>query len=329
MDRGRESERPYRVVAIGGGDGLHALVRGLVADRAEVTAILTVADDGGSSGRLRKEFDIPPPGDIRRCLVALSQADPLIGELFEYRFTDAYLKGHSFGNLFIAVLTQLSGDFRQAIERARELLGASGRVIPATDRKVVLVAEHRDGSKSTGQQAIAQSGKPIAAIRLVPRPPSVSEEIREALAQADLICVGPGSLYTRIAPNLLVPGMVEAINASKAPVVWVANLMTQPGETDGYSAADHLRVFQEFRPALRIDRILVPSEAPGEAQRELYAGSGAEFVDYEGRLGPRAPEVVARPFIASGDKVRHDPRQLAAALLGLLGDRQRSLEAAD
>jgi uncharacterized cofD-like protein len=318
-----------RVVAFGGGVGLHALLTGLAARDAEVTAVLTVADDGGSSGRLRKEFDIPPPGDIRRCLVALSSADPVIGELFEYRFEESFLKGHSFGNLFIAVLTRLSGDFRQAIERAHDLLGARGKVIPATNHKVVLVAEHDDGSKSTGQQAIAKAGKPIRDLRLVPRPPRVSEEIRAEIEAADLICLGPGSLYTRIAPNLLIPGMVQCINRAQAPVAYVANLMTQPGETDGFALSDHLRVFRSFDEPLRIDTVLVPSDTVDVHRRQSYAECGAEVVHVDASTADLGVAVRGEPFIASGDKVRHDPNRLAAALIELVRGGEQSQEAAD
>lgn len=322
-----ETDSRTHIVAFGGGAGLHALLTGLAARDARVTAVLTVADDGGSSGRLRKEFDIPPPGDIRRCLVALSSADPVIGELFEYRFTDSYLKGHSFGNLFIAVLTRLSGDFRQAIERAHNLLGARGKVIPATNQKVVLVAEHEDGSKSTGQQAIASAGKPIRDLKLLPKPPAVSDEIRDEILSADLICLGPGSLYTRIAPNLLVPDMVACINAAPAPVVYVANLMTQPGETDGFTLRDHLDVFAKLDPPLSVDIVLVPEDQVDARRVHEYSVSGAELVRNDIR-GDEAPLRRAR-FIALGDKVRHDPDRLAAALLGLARGAERSREAAD
>ena len=283
-----------RIVALGGGTGMKALLSGLHKHDVDVCAVITVADDGGSSGRLRRDFDIPPPGDIRNCLVSMSDADPLIGELFQYRFEDSILRGHNFGNLFLAVLTRLSGDFRTAIERARTLLSVRGNVIPSTDRKVVLVAEHPDGTKSTGEQAISHSGRTISRISLVPIPPPVSAEIEDYLASADVICLGPGSLYTSILPNLLVPGMTEAVNRSQASVAYIANLMTQPGETDGFDLRAHVTTLTSAGNGLRIDSVI------------------ARFDD-----GPQIAGIPLRrlPIISDESNVRHSPDRLAAAVL--------------
>lgn len=304
-----------QIVAIGGGTGMHALLKGLTARDVDVCAIITVADDGGSSGRLRKDFDIPPPGDIRNCLVALADAkDPILGELFQYRFEDSIIKGHSFGNLFIAVLTKLTGDFRGAIERARQLLGVRGKVIPATEMKVVLVAEHHDGTKSTGESAIGKSRKPIQRIRLLPRPPAISEEIRSHLRGADVICIGPGSLYTSICPNLLVPGMTQEINASDAEVLCIANLMTQPGETDDFTLADHIRVLRTLDEPLVIDRILCHSDPIAHERIERYAEEGSRPIDVAVDAVDGVP-VERCDLVDVGIHIRHSPERLAAAVL--------------
>ncbi|HGY92908.1 MAG TPA: uridine diphosphate-N-acetylglucosamine-binding protein YvcK [Planctomycetes bacterium] len=308
----QSGDRPLRIVALGGGTGLHGLLNGLHRRGDDLTAIITVADDGGSSGRLRKDFEIPPPGDIRNCLVALSDADPILGELFQYRFEDSMLEGHAFGNLFIAVLTRLTGDFRGAIERARALLGVRGRVIPATETMVVLVAEHPDGSKSTGEQVISLSGKPIRSIRLVPVPPPVSQEIVDAIESADLVVLGPGSLYTSIIPNLLVPGMVEALNRSKAPIVVVSNLMTQPGETDGFDAIDHLEALTRLDPSPRVEAVIVPSDRACDRLMDLYAEAGSFPVTLDSARAAEDELLVLRtPVIEDGPQIRHDPLKLA------------------
>ena len=311
----RQAERARRIVALGGGTGLHALLRGLHQRGDELCALITVADDGGSSGRLRKDFAIPPPGDIRNCLVALSDADPILGELFQYRFEQSVLKGHAFGNLFIAVLARLSGDFRGAIERARALLGVRGRVIPSTDQMVVLVAEHPDGTKSTGETAISASDKPIDRIRLVPRPPRVSAEIAEVIENADLVILGPGSLYTSIVPNLLVPGMIELLNQAKAKVLLVSNLMTQPGETGGFDFEDHLKALQSLDGDIEIDMVLTAMDQIGPNRIHRYAEAGAEPVRCPAGVDTvRGVTVHRAKIIEHGERARHDPGLLAEAI---------------
>ena len=305
-----------RIVAMGGGTGMKALLSGLHKYDVDVTAIITVADDGGSSGRLRRDFDIPPPGDIRNCLVALSDADPLIGELFQYRFEESILKGHSFGNLFIAVLTKLSGDFRTAIERARSLLSVRGQVLPSTDRKVVLTAEHPDGTKSTGEQAISASRKSIVRMSLVPKPPPVSEEIEKVLEAADVVCFGPGSLYTSITPNLLVPGMVDAVNRSNARTLYIANLMTQPGETDGCSLEMHVRSLLGLSGGLRIDEIVSRSEGLDAERAGTYLREGAQPVDDDLSIDAILGVPIRRlPLIDAGSHIRHSPALLSAIVV--------------
>ena len=267
-----------KIAVIGGGTGISPCLSGIKHLTTSITAIVTVADDGGSSGRLRKDYDMLPPGDIRNCLVALSSAEPLLTDLFSYRFDDELLRGHSFGNLFLAVLTKLTGDFRQAIERARMILDVRGVVIPSTTERVVLVAEHDDGTKSTGEQRISTSQKPIRALSLRPTPKPVSQEIRSAIEDADLVVIGPGSLFTSIIPNLLVPGMPDAIAKSRGKVVLVANLVTQPGETDGFDLERHVNALHDLGGLRRIDFILVHDGPIPADVEERYRSSGAEVL---------------------------------------------------
>jgi uncharacterized cofD-like protein len=308
-----------RVVVLGGGTGISPCLSGLKDVVESVTAIVTVADDGGSSGRLRKDYDMLPPGDIRNCLVALSSAEPLLAELFSYRFEDSLLRGHAFGNLFLAVLTRLTGDFRQAIERARTILNVKGRVLPSTDSRVVLVATHEDGTKSTGEQSISKAKRPVASLALKPAPPRVSTEIVDALKEADLVVLGPGSLLTSIVPNLLVPGMAEAVAACKGRVLLVANLATQPGETDGFDLERHVATLRSIGRLTRIDRVLVHDGALGAAAIARYEASGASLL-----FAPSTSTVAGVPVVradvaheTSDGKLRHHGPRLAAALAAL------------
>ncbi len=259
MKNGRQQRAPgARVVAIGGGTGLSMLLRGLkhyVARRrqeserhpiVDLAAIVTVSDDGGSSGRLRREYSVLPPGDIRNCMVALSQDEALLGRLFQYRFhSGSGLRGHSFGNLFLTALSHVTGDFAEAVKVSGEVLAIRGRIFPATLENVTLEAVMTDGKIVSGETRIPKSGKKIRRLRLQPRQVRPLPEVLQAIAQANLILIGPGSLYTSILPNLLVSGVAEAIESSPATRVYVANLMTQPGETEGFSLSDHVRVIFE------------------------------------------------------------------------------------
>lgn len=313
-----------RIVVLGGGTGIAACLRGLKAHTREITAVVTVADDGGSSGRLRKDYQMPPPGDARNCLVALSRGDPLLQELMSYRFTDSILRGHSFGNLLLTVLTQLGGNFTEALRRTAIFLDCAGEVLPSTEARVVLEALHPDGSKSTGEQAISSAGKPISSMALRPLPPPLTTYLRERLAEASLIVIGPGSLYTSLAPNLLVPGMVEAIESSPARRILIANLMTQPGETDGFDLARHVTQLRQVTGLERLDAVLCSStQAEGEVLQH-YAAAGAEPVQV-----PLLAETVAGiPLIRAplstvlpGGMVRHDSERLAALVLAQMEPR--------
>jgi len=279
------------VVAIGGGTGLSTLLRGLkhyVARRgheserhpiSDLAAVVTVTDDGGSSGRLRREYRVLPPGDIRNCMVALSQDEALLGRLFQYRFhAGRGLRGHSFGNLFLTALSHVTGDFAEAVRVSGKVLAIRGRIFPTTLANVSLEAIMMDGKMVLGETRIVRSGKKIRRLQLRPRRVRPLPEVIEAINQANLILIGPGSLYTSILPNLLVSGVAEAIENSPATRVYLANLMTQPGETDGYSLADHVRVIYAHTRRKIIDWVVASNQPISPEVARRYSKLGAEPV---------------------------------------------------
>lgn len=316
-----------RVAALGGGTGLPVVLAGLKATlcpagwparwRGALTAIVTVADDGGSSGRLRQAYRVLAPGDARNCLLALSQGAENMARLFRFRFDgDDGVGGHSLGNLILTALAQVEGDLARASTRAGEMLGACGRVLVATSEDVRLVAEYEDGTQVVGESKIASARRRIRRVRLEPESAAASPEALEALAAADLIVLGPGSLYTSLIPVLLAKGIATAIAASRARVVFVMNVMTEPGETDGYTAEDHVRALRRHLPHLPIHDVLLNKTAVDPRRRRRYVGEGAApvLVEVEAlrALGCR---VLEQDLLAEGVKVRHDPRKLASALL--------------
>ena len=305
-----------KVVAIGGGTGLSNLLRGLKRHDVAITAIVTVADDGGSTGRIRSEFDIPAPGDIRNCLVALADDESLVGRLFQYRFdqTGSQLSGHSFGNLFITALTRVTGSFEQAVSETANVLAIRGRVLPSTVENVTLSAELVDGSVLRGESSIAHKQAPIKRVFLEPGHPAGYEPALGAILNADLIVLGPGSLYTSVLPNLLVDGVTQAIRWSSATVVYVCNVATQPGETDHFGAADHVRAIVDHVGERFLDVALVNSNPASAAAIE--AGVPIEPVTPDGleRLAGSI-RVVARDVVNDRNPLRHDPDKLAAALI--------------
>lgn len=317
------ASRGPRVVVIGGGTGLSVLLRGLKRYTWNITAVVAVSDDGGSSGRLRQELRIPPPGDIRNCLVALADTEPLMERLFQHRMqSGGELEGHAFGNLFLAAMTQVTGDFDQAIRASSRVLAVRGTVLPSTLEPVVLRGELLDGRVVEGESAIARSDVPIRRVFLSPESPEPVTDVLRAIADADMIVMGPGSLYTSVVPNLLVRGMAEALRASKATRVHVANIMTQPGETDHMTAADHTRAL--IAHGAPVDVVIVNTRAlPPEALRR-YQSEGSEPVlaDVEGmrEMGVRA--VTGPLWDTSFGVVRHDPDVLARLLLGILWERR-------
>jgi uncharacterized cofD-like protein len=316
----KKLDKGPNIVAIGGGTGLSTLLQGLKNITANTTAIVTVADDGGSSGRLRKEFNILPPGDIRNCLVALADAPPLMRELFQYRFkAEGDLKDHNFGNLFITALSQITGDFEKAIKESSRVLAIKGRVIPATIDKVRLIAEHENGKETVGESKIPEAKLKIKKVRLEPKDCSLTHEAIEAIGKADIIVLGPGSLYTSVIPNLLVPGMVDIILKSSAIKIYVVNIMTQLGESDDYTASDHIKaIFEHTSAELFQYAILNSSFIPGNLlqnyKKEESSPVKADIAEVE-RTGPKA---IVRDLSDLGDVVRHDSNKLAESILEIV-----------
>lgn len=304
------------IVAIGGGTGLSTLLRGLRHLEAGITAIVTVADDGGSTGRIRKDFDIPAPGDIRSCLVALSDAESTVAKLFAYRFDKegTELSGHSFGNLFITALTQVTGSFEQAVIESGRVLAVRGRVLPSTLDNVTLCAELVDGTIVRGESAISRDKPPIQRVFLEPAQPTAYEPALGAMLHADLIVLGPGSLYTSVLPNLCVDGVIEAIRWSKCPVVYVCNVATQAGETDHFGARDHIAaVVNALGPGVLSHALVNSNRAPTEAIRpewRIEAVTDEHLDDLS-----REIEIVSRDLVSDQNPLRHDPDKLTEALV--------------
>jgi uncharacterized cofD-like protein len=256
LSSSRRPRNRMRVVCLGGGTGLSMILRGLKRI-ASVTAVVTTTDDGGSSGRLRRDFGMPAPGDVRHCLSALAEDESLVGQLFEHRFTTGELAGHSFGNLFLAGLTDLLGSFDQAVSESARVLAVAGRVVPSTTDVVELVAEFADGSTVRGETAIAAVGRPVKTVHLDPPDPRAHPRALQAIERADLIVMGPGSLFTSTLPPLLVPGIREAVRGARVPRVYVCNLLQQPGETIGYRASDHIQRIYDHVGSDLVDGVLV------------------------------------------------------------------------
>lgn len=315
-------------MAIGGGSGLPVLLRGLkplVGETvSQLTAVVTVSDDGGSSGRLRRELGVLPPGDIRNCLVALADDEDLLAKLFQYRFANGDgLSGHSFGNLFLTALTGLTGDFYRAILTAERILSVRGKILPATLSDVRLDGVGLSGSRYEGESAVGRSGEALAQLEFNPSAPAGFPPAVKAIETADLILLGPGSLYTSILPNLLIPDIAAAVRRSSAPVTLVLNLMTQPGETDEMSGLDHLSALERHAWRGLVDRILVNSTPIPAETLVPYAEVGARTVTWEHETPfAGAVEVVAHDLLAPGSPVRHDGNKLAAAVVGMVTDRE-------
>jgi uncharacterized cofD-like protein len=313
-------------VAIGGGTGLSVLLRGLKAHVGterlrQLTGVVTVTDDGGSSGRLRRELGVLPPGDIRNCIAALADDEDLLTRLFQYRFPNGGgLLGHSFGNLFLTALTGITGDFHQAILTAESLLSVRGKIFPATLTDVRLRGRGVSGRIYEGESAIGLSGEELAAVELDPATPPAFPPAAAALEAADLVLLGPGSLYTSILPNLLIPGIRQALVKTRARVVLLLNLMTQPGETDGMMGIDHLRALARQAGEGIIDAVLVNSTVIPPALISHYAETGSEPVEVDRAvLEAMGVEVHEADLLAAdGDLIRHDSEKLARAVLELI-----------
>ena len=326
---------PLRIVAIGGGTGLSTLLSGLkkhapgAQDRLEqgqpnleITAVVTVTDDGGSSGRLRRDFDILPPGDIRNCMTALSEDTDLLSHLFQYRFASGRgLKGHSFGNLFLTAMHQITGDFAHAVKLSSEILAIRGRIYPATSANVVLEATLEDNTTVRGESKISKSRRPIRSIRLRPSRCNPLPEVIEAIEKADVITLGPGSLYTSVIPNLLVNGIAEAIEKSAALKVYFVNLMWQPGETINFAASHHLRALNQHARRKIVDCVVLNSKTIPPSLRKKYARAHVQPVENDfDVLSDMGVKVVAADLVGSIElkqKIRHSPSALAEVVMDL------------
>ena len=318
LDRLHSLNKGVKIVTIGGGTGLSSLLSGLKNYTSNITAIVTVADDGGSSGKLREELGIVPPGDIRNCIAALADDDKIITELFKYRFKGGQnLEGHSFGNLFLTALMQvMDGDIVNASKAASHILRGKGLVLPSSPKPMKIIAELEDGRIIEGESKIPLAKGKIKRLYCEPENPQAEKEAIEAINNADLIILGPGSLYTSIIPNLLVPEIVQAIKKSNAHKVYVCNIMTQPGETSGFTVSDHIKVlFQHSSDPHLIDVVVVNDRHP-EKLLEKYREKEQDPILIDGeaiqKLGVR---VVARNLIKEDNLVRHDPKLLARAII--------------
>ena len=280
---------------------------------------MTVTDDGGSSGRLREEFQILPPGDIRNCMVALAEDERLLTRLFQYRFeSDGDLSGHSFGNLFLTALTNVTGDFLEAIRLSTEVLAIQGRILPSTMSDVRLIAELENGASIYGESLIGRSPVRIKRVAIYPESCDPLPETLEAIAEAEIITMGPGSLYTSLLPSLLVRGIPEAIRKSSATKVYIANIMTQPGETLGFSASDHLKAIQEHISDFPFDYVLCNHTPVSPLQRQNYLEEQAMQIETDlERMKAFGVRIVLKDLLAVDEKVRHDPVKLAQAIFEL------------
>ena len=320
----RRLNRGPSIVAIGGGTGLSTLLSGLKRYSSNITAIVTVADDGGSSGVLRREFGMAPPGDIRNCLAALAREEPLLTRLFQYRFkSGSGLEGHSFGNLFLTALTAITGSLESAITASSRVLAVQGQVVPATNADVRLWAELENGERIEGESRIGRAPSPIVRLGCIPERPPALPRALEAIANADLIVLGPGSLYTSLLPNLLVPELVSAIRRSKAPRLYICNLMTQPGETDGLDVTGHLRAIEAQLASLGINErlfgaVLAQAELEESPLVQSYRQRGADPVACDVRaLAELGYEVLLAPLQGARPSatLRHEPRAVAQAVM--------------
>ena len=316
----RRLNRGPKIVVVGGGTGLSTLLRGLKEYSSNITAIVTVADDGGSSGRLRREIGVLPPGDIRNCIAALADEEELLTELFQYRFeAGTGLVGHSFGNLFLTVMSEITGDLEQAVAASSKVLAISGKVLPATLSDVSLWAEMEDGRLIEGESNIPLARGKISNIGCIPPNPPALPAAVTAIQEAEYIIIGPGSLYTSIIPNLLVPEIRDAIAIAKVPRIYVCNIMTQPGETEGYSVADHIREIDRISQEKLFDAVLVHRKLPGPVSLRKYAQENSHPVYVDRQEIAKLDRRIVMANVMDEDPieghVRHSSIQLARVLL--------------
>lgn len=315
-----------KILAIGGGTGLSVLLQGIKHYTHNITAVVTVADDGGSSGRLRQQFDMVAPGDIRNCLVALANEETMMRELFQYRFKkDTEFSGHSFGNLFLTAMTQVTGDFEKAIKESSKVLSIRGRVLPSTLEKVVLVAEHADGRVTEGEAKIPHTDSPIKKIFIRPQDAAAAHDVIRAIEEAELIILGPGSLYTSIIPNLLIKEIREAVMASEVSKIYVCNIMTQPGETDRFKASDHIKELVEHTDPKVLDACIVNVGKIPENMLTKYASENSVPVVADSQvIKDFGYGVIEEDLVSVTDHVRHDSVKLSKIIANLLNLEKRS-----
>lgn len=317
----KESYRP-KIVCIGGGTGLSVILRGLKKLPVDLTAIVTVADDGGSSGRLRNDLQMPPPGDIRNVLIALADTEPVLEGLFQYRFQNGEgLAGHTLGNLILAGMKEITGDFTQAVKEMSRVLAVRGRVFPASDQDVTLSAEMMDGTIVRGESQIPKAGKQIRRVFLHPPDPRTSPEVIEAIAEADGIVIGPGSLYTSILPNLLVKEICETIRIAKGRKIYICNVMTQLGETDNFNASDHIAAIYDHVGERIIDVAIINNEVPPLAIQQQYAKRNQRMVlpDVE-RIHKLGCQVIADNLLLYHSVLRHDADRISRHIVRLIDE---------
>ncbi|WP_067727130.1 gluconeogenesis factor YvcK family protein [Oceanobacillus damuensis] len=310
-----------RVVVIGGGTGMPVLLRGLKNLPIDLTALVTVADDGGSTGRIRNEMAIPAPGDIRNVIAALSDAEPMLLELFQHRFSEGNgLSGHSMGNLLLAAMTSVTGNFNTGIKEISRVLNVKGKIYPISNENMSLHAEMEDGTIISGESSIPLSNKRIKRVFLRPQPVKPLPNAVRAIDAADLVVISPGSLYTSIMPNLIIPQVKEALRDTKAKVVYVCNVMTQAGETTGYTASDHVKAISDHIGQGCIDAIVVHNEVIDQSIRAIYAEENASPVEYDmERLFDMGLEIIEGDIIDhSQSTLRHDNHKIAKLLYSIM-----------
>ncbi len=313
----RQLRRGPKVVGIGGGHGLSSLLKGLKEYTSNLTAIVTMADSGGSSGRLRRDLGMPPPGDIRNCLVALADTEPLMEDLFQYRFKGpSELKGHSFGNLFIAAMSEVTKNFASAVRASSKVLAIRGQVIPSTLSDISLQAKMKEGRVVKGEAKITEEGGKIEEISLFPSDVDSNPEALKAIKEAEIIVIGPGSLYTSVMPNMLIRGIRDAIKTSKAFKIYVCNIMTQAGETGNYSASDHIEAIHRHTKSRFMDYVLVNTSQAPPALAKKYEEEEAFPVKLdEEKLEKMEVKIVKANLMSTKDYLRHEPDKLARAIM--------------
>ena len=305
------------ITVVGGGHGLSVLLRGIKQATSNVTAVVTVADDGGSSGRLRQDLGMIPPGDLRNCLVALADTEPLMEKLFQHRFEgSSELSGHSFGNLFIAAMTQVTGDVETALKESSKVLAVKGQVLPASKEFVRLDAIMEDGTVVCGESQIPEAHKRIHRVKLYPEHAEAVQSSLDAIRNAEAIVLGPGSLYTSVIPNLLVEGIGDAICRSKAVKIYICNVMTQPGETDGYTASMHVKAIMDHAGRNAVDYVIVNATPVPEDLKRKYAETGAyPVVVDDDALNQLGVGIIKADLITSKDAIHHDPKKLCDSVM--------------